>query len=1019
MKLPLLAIQNHQFTLILVALLTLLGILSFQTMPRSEDPQFSFPMADITVAYPGTSPLDMEKLIADPIEKELNQLEDIKEIKTKITDGLASIHIEFNYGVDSDKKYDDVVQSISKVRSQLPSEVQNIDIRQVSPTDVNVLQIALLSETATYNKMRYQAERLEKIFTRVPGVKRALAQAYPQQQIQITADLIVMRELGLTLSVLRNSLIGAAANSPGGFIDAGSKRFSVKTSGDFQSLKDIRRSVLNLPDGSIIHLEDIANVALVDAEPTYLALHNGRRAVFISVQQRESTNIFDVLDGLKAELESFKRSLPKEMQIEVVFDQSISVKKQVNGFFINLLQGLILVGLIILFSLGIRAASIILFAIPVSIFIGIAGLDYFGFGLQQMSIVGLVIALGLLVDNAIVVTESIGQKLRLGKHPRDAAAMGTQQVSWAIASGTATTVLAFVPMLMMQTDVGTFMRSMPVTVVLVLIASFFIAITLTPLMASRMFKQRKVGESGKGRNIVQKKLERLSNLHYKPALNATLKRPWRVIIISLFLFIISLGLFPQVGVSLFPKAEKPLLLVNIELPESSSFYATKKLSEQIDKKIRSYSQVKAVATNIGRDNPSIYYNEFPGGESPNIAQLFIILNKLNYTELQQLIKNLRRDFLLIAGAKLRVKEFQQGPPLEAPIAIRIFGNNLDELKTTADRVEALISTTAGTVNIKNPMGKPKMDIEININRDKTALLNVDIANVDNTIRTSLVGNIVGRYRDENGDDYNIVLRLNNSKTPQIDNLNELLVMSNSGAFVPLKQLITTKLQSVPSHLRHYYLERSTILTADTQSGYLTAEVTKNIIEQLKKLPLPAGVRYSIAGEQKSRNNSFAGLIKALIISLLGIFAVLVLQFRSFAQPAIVFASIPFAFTGAILALLAFGYSFSVMAFVALTSLMGIVVNNSIILVDTANQLVLKGEKISEAIANAAQTRLTPIVLTTLTTIGGLLPLTMKNSTMWTPLGLVIIGGMLVSTVVTLFIVPALYLLITREDKVNK
>ena len=382
MKLPLHAIQNHQFTLILVALLTLLGILSFQTMPRSEDPQFSFPMADITVSYPGTSPIDMEKLVVDPIEKELNQLEDIKEIKTRITDGLASVHIEFNYGVDSDKKYDDVVQSISKVRSQLPSEIQDIDIRQVSPTDVNVLQVALLSETATYNKMRYQAERLEKIFTRVSGVKRALAQAYPQQQVQITADLIVMRELGLTLSALRNNLIGAAANIPGGFIDAGSKRFSVKTSGDFQSLEDIRRSVLKLPDGSIIHLEDIAKVALVDAEPTYLALHNGRRAVFITVQQRESTNIFAVLDGLKTELKNFSENLPKEMQLEIVFDQSISVKKQVNGFFINLLQGLILVGLIILFSLGIRAASIILFAIPVSIFIGIAGLDYFGFGPQ-------------------------------------------------------------------------------------------------------------------------------------------------------------------------------------------------------------------------------------------------------------------------------------------------------------------------------------------------------------------------------------------------------------------------------------------------------------------------------------------------------------------------------------------------------------------------------------------------------------------------------------------------------------
>jgi len=321
--------------------------------------------------------------------------------------------------------------------------------------------------------------------------------------------------------------------------------------------------------------------------------------------------------------------------------------------------------------------------------------------------------------------------------------------------------------------------------------------------------------------------------------------------------------------------------------------------------------------------------------------------------------------------------------------------------------------TPGTVNVDNPMGRPKLDLEVIIHRDKAALLNVPISSIDETIRTSLMGSVIGRYRDQNGDDYDIVIRLDSADTPNINNLNDLLVMASNGSFVPLKQLIRTELQTVPSQLQHYYLERSASVTADTRAGYLTADVTAEIVQKLEAMQLPAGIRYMVAGEQESRNDSFAGLLKALLISLLGIFAVLVLQFRSFAQPAIVFASIPFAFSGAILALLAFGFSFSVMAFVGLTSLMGIVVNNSIILVDTANQLVQKGAGIRESIASAAQTRLTPIVLTTLTTIGGLLPLTLKNSNMWTPLGLVIIGGMLVSTVVTLFIVPALYLLITR------
>ncbi|MBV1907174.1 MAG: efflux RND transporter permease subunit [Pseudomonadales bacterium] len=1012
MKLPGQAIKNHQFTLIIIALLTLLGILSFQTMPRSEDPQFDFPLVIITVSYPGTSPLDMEKLVTDPIEEEINELEDIKNVETIIMDGVTIVEIEFDYGVAPDDKYDDVVQAMAKVRPELPSEIHSVDIKQASPTDVNVLQVALLSDTASYRELRYQAARLEKGFTRVAGVKRAEALAYPDQQVQIVADIAIMRELGLGLPAFKSSLMGAAANVPGGFIDAGKKRFSVKTSGDYQSLDEIRRTVIKLPDGKVVHVENVAKVALVDAEPSYLGLYNGKRSVFIVVEQREKTNIFTVLESLKEVLDNYNKGLPENIKTEIIFDQSVSVARQVNGFFINLLQGLVLVGLIIFLALGMRSASIVLLVIPISMLIGIGGLDFLGFGLQQMSIVGLVIALGLLVDNAIVVTESIGQKLKAGQQSVDAATNGTAQVAWAIASGTATTILAFFPMLMTPNSTGSFMRSMPVTVVLVLVASFFIAITLTPLMASRIFKPVLSVQASGGRNFIQGLLESLSHKYYRSALDSALKHPGWVITISMILFVGSLSLFQKVGVSLFPKSEKPLLLMDIELPESSSFYATQELATGIDMQVRSYPQVRSVAVNIGRENPSVYYNEFPNGEAANKAQLFIILNELSRAEVNQLVSNFRDDFSQTAGAKISVKEFRQGPPVNAPIVIRVLGDDISLLQQAAAEVEQLVLRTQGTVNVDNPMGRPKLDLKINIQRDKAALLNVSLGSIDDLVRTSLMGSGIGRYRDQNGDDYDIMIRIDSARTPNIDNIKELLVLSDDGVYVPLQQLVSIELQSVPSQLQHYYLERSASITSDTLPSFLTADVMAQIMVELEKLQLPPNISYRIGGEQKSRDDSFSGLLQALLISLLGIFAVLVLQFRSFVQPAIVFASIPFAFSGAILALLAFGYSFSVMAFVGLTSLMGIVVNNSIILVDSANQLVEKGAEIREAIASAARTRLTPIVLTTLTTIVGLLPLTMQNSSMWTPLGLVIIGGMLISTVVTLFIVPALFLLIT-------
>jgi len=391
------------------------------------------------------------------------------------------------------------------------------------------------------------------------------------------------------------------------------------------------------------------------------------------------------------------------------------------------------------------------------------------------------------------------------------------------------------------------------------------------------------------------------------------------------------------------------------------------------------------------------------------------LHEMQRAELQKLVQDLRNDFAGTPGAKVTVKEFQQGPPVEAPIEIRVLGDDLVSLQLAAANIEKLLLDTRGTVNVDNPMGRPKLDLNVNIHRDKAALLNVSLAGIDDMIRTSLMGSDIGNYRDQNGDDYDIMIRLDKASTPDINNINDLLVMSNDGVYIPLDQLISAKLQTVPSQLQHYYLERSASVTADTSAAFLTADVTAEVMQELAQMKFPPGISYQVGGEQQSRDDSFAGLLQALIISLLGIFAVLVLQFRSFVQPAIVFASIPFALSGAILALLAFGFSFSVMAFVGLTSLMGIVVNNSIILVDSANQLVQKGSEVRKAIARAARMRLTPIVLTTLTTIGGLLPLTVKNSSLWTPLGLVIIGGMLISTVVTLFIVPVLYLLVTRRD----
>ena len=369
-----------------------------------------------------------------------------------------------------------------------------------------------------------------------------------------------------------------------------------------------------------------------------------------------------------------------------------------------------------------------------------------------------------------------------------------------------------------------------------------------------------------------------------------------------------------------------------------------------------------------------------------------------------------------------MQEFMQGPPYVAPISVRIMGDDLDALRTVAVDIENIVKETKGTVNVDNPVARHKVDIRININRDKAARLQIPINTIDQAIRTALVGQTVGSYRDEQGEDYDIVIRSAGSKSPHFDALRDVNLKSPTGGMIMLGHLVDIEMESIIPRFQHHNLERMARVTADVDTGFQTEAVTNAIIEKLDQYSWPQGVHYVIGGEQENRKESFGGMIQALMIALLGIFAVLVLQFRSFVQPLIIFAAIPFAITGAILGLWLTGYTFSFTAFVGLTSLVGIVVNNSIILVDYANQIratATSGSETKQDIANAiiesGKTRLLPILLTTMTTIGGLLPLTLSGSSMWSPMGWAIISGLLVSTLLTLLVVPVLYQSLTKPD----
>ncbi len=707
-------------------------------------------------------------------------------------------------------------------------------------------------------------------------------------------------------------------------------------------------------------------------------------------------------------MSNFSHQLPASVKLSVVFDQSESVAARLNRFFSNLLQGLVLVGIVVLLAVGFRASIIVLLAIPISIMIGIGFTDLTGYGLQQMTIAGLVIALGLLVDNAIVVIENISRFMKLGYDAKEAAVRGTNQIAWAVVSSTATTVLAFVPMMLMKNITGDFIRSMPLTVVYTLTASLFISLTLTPYLSSKFIKIKTITK-----NPIRRFLDQFIETKYRSSLDFSLNHPKFVIVIALTVFVGSLSLFPLIGVSFFPKAEKPQFVINITTPKGTNLNRTDEVVKHIETVLAKRDEIKSFASNIGHGNPRIYYNVLPAKTRSTNAQIFVELKKNKRQVTEALVNDLRRKLANYPGAKIKVKEFEQGPPVEAPIVIRVIGKNLQVLKRIAQDIEEMVSSTRGTINVINPLSTSKADLHLKINRDKAGMLAVPLAEIDRTVRTCLAGWPISQYRDAEGKEYNIVVRLPIVDKLQLDDLDKIYVSSLSGVQIPLKQLASLEFKSTPLVIDHYNMERYAMVTADVRGKTSVDQVMQKVIKKLNSYQWPKGYRYAVGGELEAREESFGGMTKAIIIAVIGIFAVLVLQFRSYSQPFIVFSAIPLALIGSLTALFITGYHFSFTAFVGLTSLVGIVVNNSIILVDYTNQLRRGGKEVIPALKEAGETRFVPIILTTLTTVGGLLPLTLIGGTLFAPMGWTIIGGLLASTFLTLIVVPVLYKLFAR------
>ncbi|WP_375267867.1 efflux RND transporter permease subunit [Phenylobacterium sp.] len=1006
------AVRRWQFTLVAFALLAVLGLNAFFSIPRSEDPHFPIPIMVVRAVLPGAEPTEMEQLVADPLEDALDGLDDVEEIRSTSQDGAAVVQVSFDWSVEPDRKYDEVVREVNAIRSRLPDGLALLEVRRARTTEVAIVQVALVSDHLPMRRLEKVAERLRERLARTPGVRQAEYWGAPPSEVQVALDLPKLSALQLPATAVADALAAAGAEAPIGAVHAGDRRFNVKSGGAFRDLEAIRQTPVRSVDGRVVRVQDVAQVGWAQAEATHLTRFNGQRALFVTVKQKDGADVAKVTRSVNAALDEFERSLPPGVKLERAFQQSENVKHRLNRLFRDFGLALTLV-LITLLPLGLRAGVVVMMSIPLSLLMGLAVMQGFGFTLNQLAIAGFVLSLGLLVDDSIVVTENIARRLREGEDRTAAAVNGTRQISLAVLGCTATLMLAFLPLMALPEGSGAYIRSLPVAVLTTVGASLIVSLTIVPFLASRILSRHEDPEG----NALLRTINGGIHRFYTPILHRALARPWIALAIILGICATTIPMLGAIGSSLFPAAETPQFIVRIETQQGTALAKTDEALRFVERRLAQEEAIVWRAANLGRGNPQIFYNVNQAEPQPNYAEVYASLEAWEPGESGALLDALRRDFDRYPGARIRVIVFENGPPIEAPIAVRLQGQNLEVLKALAGQAEGVLKATPGARDVVNPMRLDRTDLELGLDEAKAAALGVPAGAGRRIARLALSGEPVARYRDADGDDYAVNVRLPMAGRNELAALEDIYLPTTTGSAVPLGVVAEPELTSSPARIDRIDRLRTVTVTAYVSTGYLTSAVTEDVVARLEReLNLPPGYTLSLGGQAEAQSESFAGLGAAIMIAVFGILAVLVLEFGKFKTALVVAGIIPLGLFGAVTALWITGNSMSFTATIGMIALIGIEIKNSILLVDFTEQLRRGGMALRPAIERAGEVRFLPVLLTSVTAIAGLTPLALEGSGLYSPLAIAIIGGLVTSTVLSRVATPVMYWLLSRGEK---
>ncbi len=1011
------AVKRPVTTLMVFMAVVVFGVFSLTNIPIDLYPELDPPIVTVFTTYSGANAADIETNITKPLEDNLSTISNLEEISSESYDNISLVTLEFKWESNLDEATNDIRDAISRIERFLPEDAEKPMIFKFSS---NMIPILMLSATADES---YPA--LEKILddqiinplNRVEGVGAVAIFGTPQRQVQINLDPNKLNAYQISLEQIGQVVGTENLNVPAGNMEIGQIEYPLRVEGEFDASDSLKNLIVGNFNGKSIYLKDIAQVEDTLKEFTIDERINGRRGVRIIVQKQSGANTVEIAKEINKIMPGLEKKLPPDVKIATIFDSSEFIINSINNLSNVLIYAGIFVVLVVLFFLGRwRATFIIILTIPVSLIVAFIYLYVADNTLNIVSLSSLSIAMGMVVDDAIVVLENITKQIERGSFPREGAIYGTNEVGLAVVATTLTVVAVFFPLSLLSGMTGIWFRPLGIIVTLTIVTSTLAALTLTPMLTSQLLKRQANNSKSLGgqlRRFNEKLLDRLDNFYVK-TLRWCLRFKWFVILGGLAIFVSSLFLLKSIGTEFMPETDNGRIEATVELATGLRLEETAKISRQIEKMAdERYPEMELISTSAGSSEDNIFSAmQNAGSNVINVSMRFVTVS-----ERERSIFDIADDFREQIASYPEVITYSVTPGgsggmgAESPIAIKIFGNDFDLTTQLAEELAAKVEKLQGTRDIEISRGDEKPELQVVFDRQKLAMLGLNTATAAQAVRNRIKGMTASRFREQ-GDEYDIVVKYDEKYTQSLSEIENIEVTTPLGSRVRIKDIAQIEEFYSPPNIERENRQRVLSVTMSLYQKSM-GEVNAEIQDIINNMDVPSNVFIEVGGQIEEQQESFADLFSLLLLSILLVYIVMAAQFESFSEPFVIMFSIPFAFTGVMLALYFAGATLNVISFIGGIILVGIVVKNAIVMIDYTNLMRNRGLAITQAVLVAGRSRLRPVLMTTLTTLLAMLPLAISSgegSEIWKPMGIAVIGGLTFSTAVTLILVPIIYTL---------